>query len=283
MAKAARRAVLGAAPLLPGIECATKSALDASAIWRTSWHTSDQDSLCQSAGQQTRWSSGPLGMHTRPMPTLSTLAVFAVASLALAVVPGPAVLYIVTRSVDQGRTAGVVSTLGIATGGLVHVVAAAVGLSALVMSSASAYAVVKWAGVLYLIWIGVQKLRERDGDVSGIVAPPAVSLRRVFWQGALVNVLNPKTALFFLALLPQFVEVSRGAVPLQVVVLGCVFVLVALASDSTYAVAAAAVGRRVRSSRGFARRRRLVTGGSYLTLGLAAAFAGGRAEAASTP
>jgi len=225
----------------------------------------------------------PPAGQTRGMPTISTLAVFVVAALALAVVPGPAVLYIVTRSVDRGRTAGVVSALGIATGGLVHVVAAAVGLSALVMSSASAYTLVKWAGAIYLVWIGVQKLRERDGAAGEMAASPPVSLRRVFWQGVVVNVLNPKTALFFLALLPQFIDVSRGAVPAQVVMLGCVFVLVALASDCTYAVAAAAVGHRVRSSRRFARRRRLVMGGSYLTLGLAAALSGGRAEAGRTP
>jgi threonine/homoserine/homoserine lactone efflux protein len=215
------------------------------------------------------------------MPTLSTLAVFALAALALAVVPGPAVFYIVTRSLDQGRRAGVVSALGIATGGLVHVSAAAVGLSAVLMSSAWAYSVIKYAGAGYLVWIGVQKLRERDGDQGELVAPPPVPLRRIFWQGALVNVLNAKTALFFLALLPQFVDVSRGAVPLQVLVLGCTFVALALGSDCAYAVAAAAVGRRVRGSRRFARRRRLVTGGSYLTLGLVAAFAGGRSHAPS--
>lgn len=203
------------------------------------------------------------------MPTYSTLAVFAVASLALAVVPGPAVLYIIARSVDQGRRAGFVSALGIATGGLVHILAAAVGLSALVMSSAAAYTVVKYAGALYLIWVGIQKLRERDLDAATVEPPPAVSLRRVFWQGAVVNVLNPKTALFFLALLPQFVDVSRGAVPLQIGFLGCVFVVVALASDSTYAVAAAALGGRLRASARHARRRRLLTGGTYLTLGVA--------------
>ena len=144
------------------------------------------------------------------LPDTSTLALFAVASLALLVVPGPAVLYIVTRSIDQGRTAGFVSTLGIHVGTLVHIAAASLGLSALVVSSALAFNTIKYLGAAYLIWLGIRKIMGRDDD-SGDPQIKTRRLSRIFYQGILVNVLNPKTALFFLAFLPQFVDVSKGA------------------------------------------------------------------------
>src|SRR5438445_12122124 len=139
------------------------------------------------------------------MPGPSTLALFCAAALALAVVPGPAVTYIVTQSVDKGRRAGLFSAFGVATGGLVHVAAATAGLSALLASSASAFTVVKLVGAAYLIAIGLLRLLRPDTE-AGEIAPPAVEPRRIFMQGAVVNVLNPKTALFFLASLPQFVD-----------------------------------------------------------------------------
>jgi threonine/homoserine/homoserine lactone efflux protein len=212
------------------------------------------------------------------MPELHTFLVFAAAALALLVVPGPAVLYIVTRSIDQGRTAGIVSVAGIHVGSLVHVAAAAFGLSAILASSAIAFGVVKYAGAVYLIVLGIQKLRERDdGEGLGGSGPPR-SLRRIFWQGAVVNVLNPKTALFFLALLPQFVDVDRGAVWLQMLVLGLAFIALGLCSDSAYALVAARAGRWLRSSVGFRKAQRYVAGGVYLSLGAAAALSGSRSQ-----
>jgi threonine/homoserine/homoserine lactone efflux protein len=205
------------------------------------------------------------------VPELSTLAVFAVAALGLLIVPGPAVTYIVARSVDQGRTAGLVSTAGIHVGTLVHVIAAVVGLSALLVSSAVAYTAVKWAGAAYLIVLGVLRLVRGGGSPADDVAPPPAALRRVFWQAVVVNVLNPKTALFFLALLPQFVDPDHGAASLQLFVLGMTFLVLGLCTDSTYALLAARAGSALRGSRVFAGVRRWLTGIVYVALGAKAA------------
>ena len=159
------------------------------------------------------------------MPDASSLALFTVAAITLLVIPGPSVLYIVTRSVDQGRAAGLASVGGIHVGTLVHVAAAALGLSALLVSSATAYNAVRWLGAAYLVWLGVRRLLARDEEVAAAAGPEARrhGLGRVFAQGVVVNVLNPKTALFFFAFLPQFVDVARGSVRLQVVVFGAAY------------------------------------------------------------
>jgi len=210
------------------------------------------------------------------MPDPSTLALFSVAALALIVVPGPAVLYIVAQGIDRGRVAGVVSALGISAGGLVHVLAAAVGLSALIVSSATAFTVVKYAGAAYLIVLGVRRLLHRDED--GDVTEPRRerSLRRTFWQGALVNVLNPKTALFFLAFLPQFVDVGQGHVAIQVAVLGLLFVTLALISDSVWGLAAGSAAGWLRARPGVLCAQRWTSGGVMVGLGVAAALTGER-------
>jgi threonine/homoserine/homoserine lactone efflux protein len=211
------------------------------------------------------------------MPDLSTLAVFSAAALALIVVPGPAVLYVVMQGIDRGRIGGIVSAFGIAAGGLVHVFAAAVGISSLVVSSATAFTVVKWAGAAYLVALGLQQLLARGGHVQGTVpGTRGGPLRRVFWQGAVVNVLNPKTALFFLAFLPQFVDVRAGSVGAQAVVLGLVFVGLALVSDSIWGLAAGAAGGWLRRSRRVMRTQRYATGGVLVGLGLATALSGSR-------
>ncbi len=199
-------------------------------------------------------------------PHLSALEVFAVASLFLLLVPGPAVLYIVAQSAEQGRSAGLASVAGVHVGTIVHIVAATVGLSALVVASATAFTVIKLAGAVYLIYVGVRKLLERE-------TPLRVQRRtraRLFAQGVVVNVLNPKTALFFLAFLPQFVDPDRGAVWSQVVTLGLVFVALGLVSDSLYALAGDAVGALLRR-RATAMRR--ISGTIYVGLGAVAAFA----------
>jgi threonine/homoserine/homoserine lactone efflux protein len=200
---------------------------------------------------------------------LSTLAVFMAASLALAVVPGPAVLYIVARSVDQGRGAGLVSALGIGTGGLVHVVAATIGLSSLLASSATAFTVVKYAGAAYLIVLGVRRLLTRE-QISDETARPPVARQRIFRDGVVVNVLNPKTALFFLAFLPQFVDPNAAAAPLQIFLLGLIFVAIALCSDSVWALTAGALGGWLRRSRWYLGVKRWVTGTVFVALGLSA-------------
>jgi threonine/homoserine/homoserine lactone efflux protein len=214
------------------------------------------------------------------MPSPSTLALFTVAAITLLVIPGPAVLYIVTRSVDQGRAAGLASVCGIHVGTLVHVAAAALGLSALLVSSATAYNTVRWVGAAYLVWLGVQRLLAHD-EPSGPSKDRTDSRRglgRIFAQGVVVNVLNPKTALFFFAFLPQFVDTSRGSVPFQVLVLGVAFVLLGLLSDGAYALAASTGAGWLRRRPGVARASRLVSGGVLISLGVTTALAGSRSS-----
>jgi threonine/homoserine/homoserine lactone efflux protein len=206
------------------------------------------------------------------MPTGSTIALFLLAATALAVVPGPAVAYIVTQSIDQGRRAGLVSALGVASGGLVHVAAATVGLSALIASSATAFTVVKLVGAAYLIVVGVRRILSGDTEQTErrVLRAP---LRRIYRQGVIVNVLNPKTALFFLAFLPQFVDPDRGAIWPQVAVLGILFAAVAMLSDMTYALVSDAIAGRIRRTGTGAKVRRWLTGGVFVALGITAAVA----------
>jgi threonine/homoserine/homoserine lactone efflux protein len=210
------------------------------------------------------------------MPDAPTFALFVAASLALTIVPGPAVLYIVARSVEGGRPAGLVSVLGIGVGGLVHVVFAAVGLSAILVSSAAAFSVVKWLGAAYLVYLGLQRILARDEERPAVTVERE-PLSRVFSQGVIVNVLNPKTALFFLAFLPQFVDPSRGAVTAQIALLGITFVVLALCTDGLYALLTGSAAdwlRRRNESPRFRRLQRYVSGGVFIALGAATAVAG---------
>jgi threonine/homoserine/homoserine lactone efflux protein len=187
-------------------------------------------------------------------------------------VPGPAVLYIVAQSIDRGRLAGIVSALGVAVGGLVHVTAAAIGLSSLLVSSATAFSVVKYAGAAYLVGLGVWTLVRRREEPAAAV-PRERKLSRRFWQGVVVNVLNPKTALFFFAFLPQFVDPGRGSAALQIGVLGLVFVLLAVASDSIWALAAGTASERLRGNPRFLAVQRYVSGSVFVGLGALTAAA----------
>lgn len=205
------------------------------------------------------------------MPSASAIALFCLASVALAVVPGPAVTYIVTQSIDKGRRAGLVSALGVASGGLVHVAAATVGLSALIASSATAFTTVKLVGAVYLIVIGVRRILSREEDTEVQAVPTAH--RRLYAQGVVVNVLNPKTALFFLAFLPQFVDSSSGSIPAQVAFLGVLFALIALASDTMYALLADLLAGKLRRTGTGAKLRRWVSGSIFIALGITAATA----------
>ena len=207
------------------------------------------------------------------MPEPSTLALFIVAALLLLITPGPAVLDIITRSVDQGRMAGVVSALGCGIGTLFHVAAAALGLSALLVSSALAFSVVKYMGAAYLIYLGIRKLRERKRPEQ----TEAIERRRlssIFAQGVLVNLLNPKTALFFLAFLPQFVVINRGAVTMQIVLLGLTFVVLGIFSDGLYALLAGSIGGWIKNNARYLRAERYFAGTVYIGLGLTTALSG---------
>ena len=208
------------------------------------------------------------------MPDSSTLIVFLGATLLLLVIPGPAVLYIVTRSVTQGRKAGLVSVLGIHLGTLVHITAAVAGLSALIAASATAFTVVKLAGAGYLLYLGIVAFRTA-GKLEGTTGLEPMSTRRIFWQGAVVNILNPKTALFFLAFVPQFVDPALGNTTLQLMVLGGVFIVAGLISDGTYAMVAGAAGSRFLGTTIWRRGQGYVAGTIYTGLGVAAALTGG--------
>jgi threonine/homoserine/homoserine lactone efflux protein len=201
------------------------------------------------------------------LPDSHTFGLFLAATLALTLTPGPGVLYIVARSVEGGRPAGLASALGIGLGGLVHVAFAAVGLSVLLASSAVAFAAVKWLGVAYLVWLGLSRLL--GGDEQGDAATPAEArnLSSVFWQGVLVDVLNPKVALFFLAFLPQFVDPSRGPAWAQVLLLGLTFAAVGLCTDSLYALLGGTAGGWLRhGGAAFRRWQRYLSGVVYLLI-----------------
>ncbi len=209
------------------------------------------------------------------IPEPHALALFAVAAFLLAVVPGPAVVYIVTQSIDGGRLAGLVSALGIGTGGLVHVTFAAVGLSALLLRSAVAFEVVKYAGAVYLIVLGIRRLLTKDVEFGPDVIHER-SMWRLYRQGVVVNVLNPKTALFFFAFLPQFVNPDAGRVGIQIALLGLVFVAIAFVSDSCYALVAGTAGRWLKQSRGYLGVQRWVSGTIFIGLGVVTALSGSK-------
>jgi threonine/homoserine/homoserine lactone efflux protein len=207
------------------------------------------------------------------VPSLSAYALFVLAALTLLVIPGPAVLYIVGRSVDQGRAAGLASVLGVTTGTLIQIAAATAGLSSLLLASAVAFDAVKYAGALYLIVLGVLRLRAHGREALTQGRPPR-TLRRLYTQGVVVNTLNPKTALFVFALLPQFVDPGAGRVWLQVLVLGLTLAALGLLSDGTYAFVAGTVADKLRGSTRVARVERWFGGSVLIGLGVAAAVVG---------
>jgi threonine/homoserine/homoserine lactone efflux protein len=203
----------------------------------------------------------------RPVPSLSTLPVFIAASMALLVIPGPAVLFIVARSGAQGTRAGLVSVLGVHTATIVHVLAAVAGLSAVVVASSLAFTAVKVVGGVYLIYLGVKSIRSarRTSDV----APPTVRpAKRLFAEAFVVSLLNPKVALFFLAFLPQFVERGQGPIWSQTLALGFVYIVLGLCSDSMYAVVGARVGTRLSGRAARLRASRYAEGGILVGLGV---------------
>ena len=210
------------------------------------------------------------------MPEAHTYVLFVVAALALLLVPGPAVVYVVARSVSGGRLTGLVSFLGIELGTLTHVVFAAAGLSAIVASSVVAFSVVKWLGAAYLVYLGLRQIFGRGGENEDTESSDTEDDRfRVFYQSVLVQILNPKVALFFLAFLPQFVDPSRGAAWTQIVVLGATLASLGLFTDGLYALLGGTAGGWIRKRGGSLRRAgRYVTGGIYIALGAVAAISG---------
>jgi len=206
------------------------------------------------------------------MFSLPDLSIFFLAALILLITPGPAVLYIVARSLDQGRLAGFVSVLSIEVGNFVHVLAATLGLSAILVSSALAFSIVKYLGGAYLIYLGVRRLLASE-TAHQLTTFQRQSLRRIFCQGVLVAILNPKTALFFFAFLPQFVDSSKSSFTLQLLTLGCMFVFMAIVTDSLYALLAGTVGQWLKGTRSFLLVERYLVGTVYIGLGVMAALA----------
>jgi threonine/homoserine/homoserine lactone efflux protein len=207
------------------------------------------------------------------VPDTQTIWLFCLAATALIVIPGPAVLYIVSQSVGQGRKAGLVSASGVATGGLVHAFGAAVGLSGLLLSSATLFSIVKFAGAGYLIYLGGRRLLGLEK--SAFVDAVGVRSRRdLYRDGAVVNILNPKTALFFYAFLPQFLDPDKGSVALQALLLGVLFVLIALVSDSLWALASGSAADWLKTRPIAVQVERWLTGSVLVGLGAAAALTG---------
>lgn len=210
------------------------------------------------------------------LPNHSSLLLFVTGAVIVLIIPGPAVFYILSRSIGQGRAAGLVSAMGITVGTLFHVAAATLGLSALLVSSALAFQFVKYVGAAYLVYLGVRVLWR--GDAQMVQAPTGEGrFARVFGQGVLVNLLNPKNALFFLAFLPQFVEPARGHVALQIFTLGILFALMGWCSDSTWALLAGTLAR-IRGNERWRRTQRRLSGYGLIALGVASAFSGARSK-----
>jgi threonine/homoserine/homoserine lactone efflux protein len=200
------------------------------------------------------------------------LPLFFLASLAILAIPGPAVVYIVTRSISQGRAAGIASVLGINLAALTYAVAAALGLTAILLTSALAFNLVKWAGAAYLIYLGIKAFLNKSELET--VEVKKDSLGRIFAQGYMVNLLNPKMAFFTFAFLPQFVDPSHGSVALQILVLGGLFALMAMISDGAYALLASALGGWLQRNPLILKRQKYVAGSIYIGLGVTTAITG---------
>ncbi|MXQ55247.1 LysE family translocator [Shimazuella alba] len=204
----------------------------------------------------------------------STIWLFAVSAAALLIIPGPAVLYIMARSINQGKKAGLVSVLGVTLGGSAHVLAGALGVSAILMTSVTAFHLVKYLGAAYLIYLGCKTLLfSSNSTTSEIPKSPRKKLTKILYQSVLVEVMNPKTALFFLAFFPQFISTSAGSVPVQFLLLGTIFIILAFINDGLYALLAASIRNRMIGSKDSSKLINQIIGYLYIVLGLFSAFA----------
>jgi threonine/homoserine/homoserine lactone efflux protein len=207
------------------------------------------------------------------MISWSQLSFFVAGVFVLVIIPGPNVLYLIARSISQGRMAGLASALGIAAATLLHICAAALGLSALLMSSALAFCIVKYLGAAYLIYLGIRKLLARDEESPRRLTPNE-TMWQVLAQGFVVNLLNPKTALFFFAFLPQFVNTDQGSPTAQILLLGLILVALGATIDVTYVMISSHLASWLNGSTRFRRRQRYLAGSVYIGLGLTTALSG---------
>ena len=208
------------------------------------------------------------------MPDWPTLSLFIAAAAVLVVLPGPNTLYIVARSLEQGTLAGLVSCVGVLVATLVHVSGAALGLSVLVLASPLAFNLLRYGGAAYLVVLGLRALHRPEGGATVPAQAPVRGYAQLFAHGLMVNLLNPKTALFITAFLPQFVQVERGAIPAQIFLLGGVLITIGLVSDAAYALAAGRAATWLQTRSSLSRWQGRVAGVVYLGLGLAAACTG---------
>lgn len=203
------------------------------------------------------------------MPNLDAIVAFAIASLALLIIPGPAVLYVINRSISDGRSTALAAVAGLEIGNFMHVVAATLGLSAVIAASATAFGVVKWIGAGYLIYTGIRTLSHKPAAFNQ--EQKTLSRRKSFTQGIVVNTFNPKVALFFLSFLPQFIDTEKGTTALQSLVLGSIFVLLGMCSDGLYAILASALRGPLLRGKSLPFVQRYVAGSVFVLLGVIAA------------
>jgi threonine/homoserine/homoserine lactone efflux protein len=207
------------------------------------------------------------------MPDITEFVLYLAAASLLAVTPGPGIFYVAARSLAGGRAEGIASSLGTALGGLVHVLAGALGISALVLASAELFTALKWVGAAYLVWLGVRTMMAARRNVPGADAAPALGTRRAFREGVVVEALNPKTAAFFLAFIPQFLDPRAGAVALPFILLGSISVVLNTLADIVVAIGASRIREGAASRPGFIRRLREISGASMIALGAGLALA----------
>lgn len=205
------------------------------------------------------------------MPSIDSMITFAIASLALLVIPGPAVLYVINRSIADGRSIALAGVAGLELGNFVHVIAATIGLSALIAASATAFGVVKWIGAGYLIFIGIRTIVRKPEAFSQ--EQKSLSRRKSFTQGIIVNTFNPKVALFFLSFLPQFIDEKSGSAALQSLILGTLFVAIGLCTDGMYAILASALRTTLLRGKSLPFIQRYVAGSVFVLLGIVASTA----------
>lgn len=208
------------------------------------------------------------------MPSTATLLTFGLTAIILVIIPGPNVLFVVSRGIDQGRTAALVSSFGIETATFVHIAAAMLGLSAAVTSSELVFDTIKYAGIAYLLWLGWHTIRMGAVDAALMTGFRRAPLKRLYFQGMIVNLLNVKVALFMFAFLPQFIDPARGDARLQILVLGLLFVTVATISDGLYALASGSIGNWLTRHHAASRQRGRFAGSMYFLLGILALFSG---------
>ena len=209
------------------------------------------------------------------MPDFQILSLYFTAALVLAITPGPGIFYVLTRSIKGGRREGYYSSVGTAVGGLFHVLAAALGLSAILATSAVAFSLVKYLGAAYLVYLGIKTLLSKaDTFDPDDAADPTLRGKQAFYQGIITESLNPKTALFFLAFIPQFINPAAPVVT-QFLIPGCISVFLNTSADFVVATLAGPIATQMRKRASLRKAQRMLTGGGLIALGAYVAFSGG--------